>query len=100
MGQHGFAKGFQRIRSYGVQATKTFAKLKVLMREAVAKVEGVGKGAGQSMARLTYRQRSQQRTGRAPLRCPPCQAERGGWKIWHPKEGGIYDELEASNRGK
>ena len=27
MVQHVFAKGFQRIRYYGVQATKTFAKL-------------------------------------------------------------------------
>jgi hypothetical protein len=34
MMQHVFAKGFTRLRSYGVQATKTFAKMKSLMREA------------------------------------------------------------------
>jgi Putative transposase/Transposase zinc-binding domain len=100
MVQHVFAKGFQRIRYYGVQATKTFAKLKVLIREAVAKVEGVVKGAVKIIARLTYRQRYQQSTGRDPVRCPPCQAEMGVWKIWHPKYGVIYDELEAMKRGK
>jgi hypothetical protein len=88
MVQHVFAKGFQRICSDGVQATKTFAKLKVLIREAVAKVEGVVKGAVKIIARLTYRQRYQQSTGRDPLRCPHCQAEMGVWKIWHPKYGG------------
>ena len=100
MVQHVFAKGFQRIRYYGVQATKTFAKLKVLIREAVAKVEGVVKGAVKIIARLTYRQRYQQSTGRDPVRCPHCQAEMGVWKIWHPKYGVIYDELEAIKRGK
>src|SRR5215471_1254570 len=100
MVHHVFAKGFQRIRYYGVQATKTFAKLKVLIREAVAKVEGVVKGAVKIIARLTYRQRYQQSTGRDPVRCPHCQAEMGVWKIWHPKYGVIYDELEAIKRGK
>ena len=63
-------KGFKRIRYYGVQATKTFAKVKVLIREAVAKVEGVVKGAIKIIARLTYRQRYEQSTGRDPLMCP------------------------------
>jgi hypothetical protein len=43
--QHTLPKGFKRIRYDGVQATKTFAKVKVLIREALAKVEGVVKGA-------------------------------------------------------
>ena len=34
MVQHTFPKGFQRIRYYGVQATKTFATLKRLIQEA------------------------------------------------------------------
>jgi hypothetical protein len=42
MSQHTMPKGFKRIRYDGVQATKTFAKVKVLIREAVAKVEGGG----------------------------------------------------------
>src|SRR5438309_3488897 len=90
MVQHTMPKSFKRIRYYGVQATRTFAKVKVLIREAVAKVEGVVKGAVKIMARLTYRQRYAQSTGRDPLRCPHCQGEMGVWRIWHPTYGVIY----------
>jgi hypothetical protein len=100
MVQHVFAKGFQRIRYYGVQATKTFAKLKGVIQAALAKVQGFVKGAIKIIAPLTYRQRYQQSTGLDPLRCPHCQAEMGVWKIWHPRYGVIYDELEAIRRGK
>src|SRR5256885_5835317 len=99
MVQHTMPKGFKRIRYYGVQATKTFAKLKVLIREAVAKVEGVVKGAMKIIARLTYRQRDEQSTGRDPLRCPHCQGEMGGWRIWHPTYGVIHDEGQVIKRG-
>jgi Putative transposase/Transposase zinc-binding domain len=68
--QHTFAKGFKRIRDYGVQATKTFAKIKAMMHAAVAK---------------SYRERYQQSTGRDPLICPHGPHEMGLWKIWHPK---------------
>lgn len=100
MVHHVFPKGFQRIRYYGVQATKTFAKLQGLIQEALAKIKGLVKGAIRIIAPLTYRQRYQQSTGRDPLRCPHCHAEMGVWKIWHPKYGVIYDELEAIERGK
>jgi hypothetical protein len=100
MVQHTFPKGFQRIRYYGVQATKTFEKIKVLIQAALAKVKGVVKGAIKIIAAMTYRQRYQQSTGRDPLRCPYCQSEMGVWRIWHPKYGVIYDELEAIRRGK
>ena len=36
-------KGFKRIRHSGVPATKTFAKVKVMIQAALAKVEGVVK---------------------------------------------------------
>jgi len=100
MVQHVFPKGFQRIPYDGVQATKTFAKLQGLSQEALAKIKGLVKGAIKIIAPLTYRQRYQQSTGRDPLRCPHCHAEMGVWKIWHPKYGVIYDELEAIARGK
>ena len=54
-----------------MQATKTFAKVKVVIQAALAKVEGVVKGAVKIIARLTYRQRYEQSTGRDPFRCPP-----------------------------
>jgi hypothetical protein len=51
-----------------VQATKTFAKLKGLMQEALAKVKGVFKGAIKILAPMPSRQRYAQSTGRDPLR--------------------------------
>ena len=66
MVQHTFPKGFQRIRSYGVQATKTLAPLKSLMQEVLAQVKGIVKGAIKIIAPMPYRQRYQQSTGRDP----------------------------------
>ena len=100
MVQHVFPKGFQRVRYYGVQATKTFAPLKRMIHDALAKVKGIITGAIKIIAPVTYRQRYQQSTGRDPLRCPHCHAEMGIWKIWHPKYGVIYDELEVIKKGK
>jgi Putative transposase len=57
MVQHTFVKGFQRVRYYGVQATKTFAKIKRLIQDALAKVKGIIKGAIKIIAPITYRQR-------------------------------------------
>jgi hypothetical protein len=100
MMQHVFAKGFKRIRDYGVQATKTFAKITGRIREALSKIKGVVRGAVKIIARLTYRQRYHQSSGRDPLMCPHCHQEMGLWKIWHPKYGVVYDELEAIKRGQ
>jgi len=92
-------KGFKRIRYYGVQATKTFAKVKVIIHAALAKVEGVIQGAIKIIARLTYRQRYEQSTGRDPFRCPHCGKEMEVWRIWHPTYGVIHDEGEVIKRG-
>ena len=99
MVQHTVPKGFKRIRYYGMQATKTCAKMKVVIQAALGKVEGVVKGAVQIIARLTYRQRSEQSTGRDPLICPHCQGEMGVRRLWHPTYGVIYDEGEVIKRG-
>src|SRR5215470_10608164 len=96
---HTVPKGCKRLRYDGVQATKTCAKVKVVIQAALAQVEGVVKGAVQIIARLTYRQRYEQSTGRDPFRCPHCQQEMEGWRIWHPTYGVIYDEGEVSKRG-
>ena len=81
MVQHTLPKGFKRIRYYGVQATKTFAKVKGMIHAALAKVEEVVKGAVKIIARLTYRQRYEQSTGRDPFICPHCGHEMGVWRI-------------------
>jgi Putative transposase len=99
MVQHTVPKGCKRIRYDGVQATKTFAKVKGAIQAALAKVEDVVKGAVQIIARFTYRQRYEQSTGRDPLVCPHCQSEMGIWRIWHPTYGVIYDEGEVLKRG-
>jgi hypothetical protein len=99
MVQHTVPKGFKRIRYYGVQATKTFTQVKMLIQAALAKVEGVVKGAVKIIARLTYQQRYEQRTGRDPFRCPHCQHTMDVWRIWHPTYGVIYDEGEVIKRG-
>jgi hypothetical protein len=98
--QHTLPKGFKRIRYYGVQATKMFAKVKVVMQAALTKVEGVVKGAVKIIARLTYRQRYEQSTGRDPFRCPHCGTEMEVWRVWHPTYGVIYDEGEVIKRGR
>jgi putative transposase len=97
--QHTMPKGFKRIRYYGVQAAKTYAKVKAVIQAALAKVEGVVKGAVKIIARLTYRQRYAQSTGQDPLICPRCRREMGLWRIWHPTYGVIYDEGEVIKRG-
>ena len=99
MVQHTLPKGCKRIRYDGVQATTPFAKGKVVMQAALAKGEGVVKGAVKLLARLTYRQRYEQSTGRDPLRCPYCRGEMGVWRIWHPPYGGISDEVQVIQRG-
>ena len=80
-------KGFQRVRYYGVQATKTFAQLKPRIKAALAKVQHMVKGAIKIIAPMTYRQRSHQSTGRDPLCCPHCSGEMAVWRIWHPLTG-------------
>ena len=82
-----------------MQATKTFATVKVAIQVALAKVEGMIKGAVKIIARLTYRQRYEQSTGRDPLRCPRCRSEMEVWCIWHPTYGMISDEGEVIRRG-
>ena len=98
--QHTFAKGFKRIRYYGVQATKTFAKIKAMIQAALAKIKGIVHGAIKISAAKSYRERYRQSTGRDPLICPHCQHEMGLWKIWHPKYGVVYDELDTIKRGR
>ena len=98
--QHSFAKGFKRIRYYGVQATKTFEKLKGLIRQALVKVGGIVKGAIKIVAAKSYRERYRESSGRDPLICPHCKHEMSLWKVWHPKYGMVYDELDAIRRGR
>jgi len=97
---HRLPKGFPRRRDDGVQATKTVAKLRGRMQEALAHVPGLGPGASQIMASLPSRPRDPQRSGRDPVRGPSCQREMGVGRLWHPTEGLIHAERTALQRGQ
>lgn len=98
--QHILPKGFKRIRYYGVQATKTYEKLKVIIHEALSKVKGVVKEAIKIIGKKTYRERYYESTGTDPLICPYCKTEMEIIQLWHPKYGTIYDELEEIKSGR
>ena len=98
--QHIFPKGFQRIRYYGVQATKTYEKIKGIIKKSLSKVKRVVKDAIKIIPKKSYRERYLASTGKDPIICPQCGKEMEIWKIWHPKYGVIYDELEQMKKGK
>lgn len=98
--QHVFPKGFQRIRYYGVQATSTFEKVKVIIQEALSTVKGVVKGAIKIIAEKSYRARYQESFGRDPFKCTHCGGEMVLWAIYHPRYGIIYNEDEVIESGK
>ena len=98
--QHVLPKGFQRIRYYGVQATKTFENVKGIIQEALAKIKRVVHGSIKIIAPKNYRERYHESTGKDPFICPHCGQQMDIWRVWHPAYGEIYDELEEMKRGK
>jgi hypothetical protein len=100
MVQHILPKGFQRVRYYGLQATKTFKKWVHVIKEGLRRVGRVVKGTYEVVAPKKYRERYQEMSGRDPLICRFCGREMDLWKIWHPKYGTIYDESENLKAGK
>ena len=91
MVQHILPKGFQRIRYYGLQATKTGTKWREKI-EGLNRIKGSTDGAYEIVEEMDYRQRYKEGSGKDPLICPCCEAEMSLWKIWHPKYGVIYSE--------
>jgi len=100
MVQHILPKGFQRIRYYGLQATKTFKKWVEAIKEGLRRVGRFIKGGYEVIAGKSYRERYQEISGRDPLKCRYCGSEMDLWKVWHPKYGTIYDEWEELKAGK
>lgn len=95
MVQHVLPKGFQRIRYYGLQATKTFTRWCEVIKEGLKKVGKVLKGAYQIIGSKNYRERSIGITGIDPLSCSKCQSDLMLWRIWHPKYGLLYDFINS-----
>jgi hypothetical protein len=100
MVQHILPKGFQRIRYYGLQATKTFQKWVEAIKEGFRKAGRAIQGVYEVVVGKSYRERYKEMSGRDPLTCRFCGREMALWKIWHPKHGTIYDELENIKAGR
>ena len=100
MVQHIFPKWFQRVRYYGLEATKTYKKWAQVIQEGIRKIGQVIKGAYQIVRKKKYRERYKEICGTDPMVCRYCGKEMELWKIWHPKYGVIYDELENLKAGK
>jgi hypothetical protein len=100
MVQHIMPKGFQRVRYYGLQATKTFKKWSVVIRKGIRALVRVVKGAYQIVKGKKYRERYLEISSQDPFLCRHCGHEMVLWKIRHPKYGDIYDEYENLKAGK
>jgi hypothetical protein len=100
MVQHIMPKGFQRIRYYGLQATKTFKKWSGVIQKGIRSFGRVVKGAYQIVRGKKYRERYIEISAQDPFLCRHCGHEMVLWKIWHPKYGVIYDEYENLKFGK
>ena len=100
MVQHILPKGFQRVRYYGLQATKTYKKWVEEIKEGLQKVGRVIKDAYQVVAFKNYRERYREMADHDPLICRFCGREMELWRIWHPKYGTVYEESENLKKGK
>ena len=99
MVQHIMPKNFQRVRYYGLQATKTFTKWSEAIKEGLQKVGRVIKGVYEIIREKTYRERYQEMSGKDPFICRNCGREMILWKLWHPDYGVLYDEEERMRSG-
>jgi hypothetical protein len=100
MVQHMLPKGFHRMRYYGLHATCTVKQVKGLRTMLMVALGRLIKGTYRIAARTTYRDRVLASTGRDPLRCTRCGGEMMLWKVWHPRDGVIYNELHEIKRGR
>lgn len=85
--QHILSKGFQRIRYYGLQATKSFSKWRDVIVSGLKKIGRVIKGCYQIIAGQNYRERYAKAFGTDPYICRHCGCEMKLWQIWYPKYG-------------
>lgn len=100
MVQHILPKGFQRVRYYGLQATKTFFRWRDQIMRGISRVKGTIEGVYEVVKRVYYRARYEDCSGLDPLLCPYCGKEMTLCIIYHPRYGVIYDEIEEIRRGK
>ncbi len=100
MVQHILPKWFQRVRYFGLESTQSFSKWRDAIKEGLKRIGRLVKGTYQIVERKRYRERYQEVSGRDPMVCRYCGSEMEVYRIWHPKYGVIYDELDEIEAGK
>ena len=100
MVQHIMPKGFQRVRYYGLQATKTFKKWADVISKGINATGRAIKGTYQILKVKKYRERYIEVSSKDPLLCRYCGNEMVLWLIWHPKYGMLFDEYKNIKAGK
>lgn len=85
--QHILPKWFQRIRYYGLQATKSFSRWCDVIVSGLRKIGRVIKGGYQIVVGQNYRVRYLKAFGTDPCKCSYCGCEMKLWQIWYPKYG-------------
>ena len=99
MVQHILPKGFQRVRYYGIQATKSLKVWREKIKNSVKKLKGRIKDVYEIVKKLDYRERYKKGCGKDPFICSYCGGEMVICRIWHSKYGVIYDEFERIKKG-
>ena len=100
MVQHILPKGFQRIRYYGLQATRILKQVRDRLMTALhVVVQQTMEVLGAPPPPRCYRMRMRATLGRDPLVCPRCGGDLWLWQIWHPQYGVVYDELARMKAG-
>jgi hypothetical protein len=100
MVQHIMVKGFQRVRYFGLEATKTYKKWAKVIQEGIKTIGRIVKGAYQIVRAKKYRERYQEISGTDPMVCNYCGNEMELLRIWYPKYGVIYDKFERLKTGR
>ncbi len=101
MVQQVLPKGFHKVKYYGLQRPKSFAKSKALIKDGLKKVNALVFDSDQSVFRAakdSYQERMKLWTGKDPLECPSCSSQMEVIKIWSKGKGVIFDLLEVLKR--
>ncbi len=100
MVQHILPKGFQRIRYYGLQATKTFKKWADIILKGIKMIGRAVKGTYRIIRVKKYKERYLEVSSTNPWFCKYCGHEMMLWEIWHPKYGVLFDECAKIKKGR
>jgi len=100
MVQHIMPKNFQRVRYFGLQATKVFKKWSKIIREGLNRIGRLVEGVYEVVIFKRYKERYMEVSNRDPFQCRKCGSEMELFRIWHPAYETIYDAFEEMKAGK